>query len=216
MGVGLRWSLVGALLLCLLGTQSAYAEPRSPDVLLMGFGPFTGFPINPTETLVEDTARRAGWSSAVLTVDPREALEALYPALEGGHRWVIAVGVRAGLERIQVNPTALNWISMRDNHDWLHYGPVDPGLPTEISLPGSEIGQLKRELALRNLDVDVSRDAGTHVCNLVLFHGLLHAPGDVRFRFIHVPPGVLQDPDLLKTFRATVEVLTGLRSGDAP
>ncbi|MEE2780150.1 MAG: hypothetical protein VYE15_06490 [Myxococcota bacterium] len=213
-----RTLLSGVLLVSLLASEAASAKsPVPPAVVLLGFGPFEGYLVNPTDRLVREVAAgRAGWESETLPVDPRGALERLYSHLDRRPRLVIGVGVRADIDRIQLNPTALNWISMRDWVDWLHYGPIDPGLPVEIGLEPSRRSALVQAVEQEKLNVSISNDAGVHVCNLVLFHGLAHAPPGVGFLFIHVPSGILDDPRLRRTFQRTLEVVVPVLSGVRP
>ena len=189
-------------------------SPSQPEVVLLGFGPFEGFPINPTDRLVrESAAAHPGWTSDILPVDPRGALERLYDHLDRRPRLVIGVGVRADIEEIQLNPTALNWISMRDWGDWLHYGPIDAGLPVEISIEPKRRADLERAVRGLGPDVKLSNDAGVHVCNLVLFEGIAHAPADVGFLFVHVPSRILTDPRLRQSFRRTLEAVVPVLGG---
>ena len=209
---------MGALLASLACSGGAWADsPGPPQVVLLGFGPFEGYPVNPTDRLVREiAAARAGWESETLPVDPQGALERLYDHLDRQPRLVIGVGVRADIKEIHLNPTALNWISMRDWADWLHYGPIDSGLPLEIGISPAHRDALVRAVDEHKLSVNVSDDAGVHVCNLVLFEGIAHAPAGVGFLFIHVPPRVLEDPRLRQTFERTLDVMLPILAGERP
>ena len=175
---------------------------------LLGFEPFGPFPRNPTAPLVRDLAEgRPGWHGEVLPVDPDLALDRLHELLMRRPRVVVGVGIREGLDRLQFNPAALNWVSLRDLALRSWFGPLDTSLPVEVRMTAADERDASRRLKAADVRFDASDDAGMQVCNAVLFHGIVHAPRGTRFYFLHVPPRFDADRELAVEIRRGIEAL---------
>jgi pyroglutamyl-peptidase len=165
-------------------------------VLLTGYEPFGGEPVNPSAQLVDELARgprldrRLELSAAILPVDSRRfrsALEAAIAASRPG--LVVAVGqatgrAHVGLEALARN--ALDFKGERDNAGHVAQGePLDAGGPDRlhVRLP---LAALAAQLAVHGLPVRVSLDAGRHLCNALLYELLLRHAG-IPALFVHVP-----------------------------
>ena len=197
----------------------------APRILLTGFEPFGGDPINPSalvcralhgQRLAHATVHAVElpcvFGRALQVLD--EALAAHSPVL------VLALGLAAGRGEISVERVAINIDDARipDNAG---VQPVD--VPVVAGGPAAWFSTLPVKAivaALRQtgLPAGVSQSAGTFVCNHV-FYGLQHrlARTGVRSGFVHVPlldtqvaahPGLPALPlaDLVRGVRIALEV----------
>ena len=169
--------------------------PAASRVLLTGFEPFGGEPLNPSERL----ARELGGTeplpgvrlfSAILPVDRVAFAPALRAALEA-HRpdVVLALGQATGRPRVHLEARARNAIDFRgerDNGGHAASGEaLVPGAPA--SLPATlPVAELAGRLASEGHPVEVSDDAGRHLCNALLYE-LLHRHPGLPAAFVHVP-----------------------------
>jgi pyroglutamyl-peptidase len=164
-------------------------------VLLTGFEPFAGAPVNPSWDAVELVgAAWRGTAEVVVARLPvefgRAAAELLALVEEHAPDVVIAVGVAEGRtgvtpERLAVN---LDDASIPDNAGLQpNDEPIVPGADSALwsTLPAKDIVAAIRT---RGLPASVSLSAGTFVCNHV-FYALQHALLGRNFAsgFIHVP-----------------------------
>lgn len=167
-------------------------------VLLTGFEPFGGEPVNPSAEIVLqlDGTIVAGHTvaGAVLpcvfgaaTLSLREWMRTRRPTL------VIAVGLAGGRSAITPERVAINVADARipDNAGQQPVDePVVRGGPAAYwsTLP---IKAIVAALRAQRIPADVSQTAGTFVCNHV-FYGLMHSLSrsrrEIRGGFIHVPP----------------------------
>lgn len=167
-----------------------------PRILVTGFGPFPGAPVNPTERLIGELsghASTAGARLAVLPVD-YEAAPARLAALaaDGPPDIAIHFGLSAGASGFTLERRARNEIA-RSRPDNAGRQPaaarIRDGAPDlDTSLPVDEI---HAALAARGLPVAWSDDAGGYLCNYVFYLSRGHlCPGLVpdMAGFIHVPP----------------------------
>jgi len=165
-------------------------------VLLTGYGPFGGEPVNPSAQLV--TALAAGprphprieLSAAVLPVDSRRFRGALEAALAASRaELVVGVGQAAGREDVELEALAHNALDFGDETDngghAAHGEPLAADGPPRlhVRLP---LAALAARLVERGLPVRVSLDAGRHLCNALLFELLALHPR-LPSAFVHVP-----------------------------
>jgi pyroglutamyl-peptidase len=172
------------------------AAVRPLRVLLTGFEPFGGEPVNPAEQLVRTLARgappdaRVSLSAVILPVDRERFRQHLDRAVLR-HRpdALLAVGQATGRAAVDLETRALNRLDYRGERDNGGHAAVDEalvaGTPERLmaSLP---LCALQRELARRGLPVRISLDAGRHLCNALLYHALLRHPA-LPAGFVHVP-----------------------------
>ncbi|MEV6623545.1 pyroglutamyl-peptidase I [Amycolatopsis sp. NPDC051106] len=162
-------------------------------VLMTGFAPFGGEPVNPSWQAVSLLgARRDDIAAVELPCEFAASLPALRRAVEE-HRpsLVVCVGQAGG--RLDVTPerVAINLIDARipDNAG---ARPVDvPVVPDGPAAYFTTLPVKACVAAIRAAGVpaSVSHTAGTYVCNQV-FYGLMHLLStlpDVRGGFVHVP-----------------------------
>ncbi len=175
--------------------QADEPEPAVTHVLVTGFEPFGGEPINPSWEAVRaldgETIGGARVAAVCLPCVFGAALRTLDAALEM-HRPTLVLGVgqaggRSGLslERVAIN---VDDARIADNAGGrpIDVPVVEGGPPAYFSrLP---IKAIVRDLCAAGVPASVSNTAGTFVCNHV-FYGLMHrlAGGVVRGGFVHIP-----------------------------
>ena len=174
------------------------AKPIRGGVLLSGFEPFGGEPINPS---LEVARRLHGWRSAsgaqvtacVLPTEFGRAIEVLAQALARTQPvLVIALGLAASRGEISVERIAINLDDARiaDNAG---RQPIDE--PVVADGPAAYFSTLPIKaivaaLCEAGIAAGVSQSAGTFVCNH-LYYGMAHLIAtrwpDMRGGFIHLP-----------------------------
>lgn len=169
----------------------------SPGPLLVtGFEPFGGEPINPAWEVVRGLESSPPESGSVpLVIAQLPCNQASYVAavdqVVARHEpsAVIAVGQATGRARIALEARAVNRMRYGDAVDNGGHRDVDEALveggPTErpATLPAEPLAS---ELAALGHAVEVSQDAGRFLCNAVLFH-LLHRHAATPALFVHLP-----------------------------
>jgi len=165
-------------------------------LLLTGYEPFGGEPVNPSAQIVEDLAARLSASedfdvrAVVLPVSRDAVAGALSEALDA---WrpdaVIAVGQATGRTRVEVELVAHNALDYKgeaDNAGHVAAGePLVPDGPEQLLVP-LDLEPVCAALAAEDLPIGVSRDAGRHLCNALLYE-LLHRHASLPAFFVHVP-----------------------------
>jgi pyroglutamyl-peptidase len=172
---------------------------RRPCVLVTGFGPFPGVPVNASATLVTALREVSQFSdafvrlhTAILPTDWREApaqaralIEELAPDA------VLHFGVSARVSDFQIETRAYNFC--RSSPDCAGRLPggyyVKPSGPPvlDATLPAA---LLVRRLSLAGIPASLSRDAGRYLCNATLYSSLLHGQSLRRppgIGFVHIP-----------------------------
>jgi len=165
-------------------------------VLLTGYEPFGGERVNPSARIVRALQRGAAphpalrVKAAILPVDRRAMPAALNRAL-AAHRpdLVLGVGQGTGRTSVDLESVAHNRIDFRGERD--NGGNTAAGEPLHAGGPPRLTSRLPlRELAAElrgaGLPVRVSRDAGRHLCNALLFELLARHPR-LPSAFVHVP-----------------------------
>jgi pyroglutamyl-peptidase len=168
-----------------------------PLALLLGFEPFNGDDINPSQRIVAalDGERIAGHTvvSRTLPTEFARAVEMLAELIDE-HRpsLVLALGQAGGRTGISIERVAINLIDARipDNTgDQPIDVPVIDGAPNAYfsTLP---IKAMLRALHEERIPASISNTAGTFVCNQV-FYALAHLIAtrhpSLRGGFVHVP-----------------------------
>src|SRR6185437_12799595 len=172
------------------------ADRNQQPVLLTGFAPFAGEPINPSWQAARALDGATIEGRRVIAVElPTEfdgSLRALRKALrETNPKVAVAVGLAGGRAGISLERVAINVIDARipDNAG---AQPVD--MPVLGSGAAAFFSTLPIKAALLELQragipAHVSQTAGTYVCNQV-FYALMHAlrrQRNTRAGFVHVP-----------------------------
>jgi pyroglutamyl-peptidase len=168
-------------------------------VLLTGFGPFPGAPVNPTAALVRRLTRRRAAGARVQRVSHvfptrYDAVDEQLPGLLARHRpdALVMFGLAARRHHLSIETLARNRVSM-----WF----ADAGGRTALgaAISAGTVAQMRGRAPMRRLvaaasrarvDARLSRDAGRYVCNYVYWRALEAAerPGGPRLAvFVHVP-----------------------------
>jgi len=165
-------------------------------VLLTGYEPFDGEPVNPSARLAGRLAAAAPphpsleLAAVVLPVDRARYAEAAARAVRAhAPDLVLALGQATGRDAIDLETTARNAIDYRggrDNGGHAARGePLEPGGPARRTSRVA-LAPLARALAEAGHPVRTSRDAGRHLCNALLYE-LCRAFPRLPSAFVHVP-----------------------------
>lgn len=175
-----------------------------PTILLTGFGPFPGIPANATSVLVPlltDKARKAfpGFRivGEVLPTEWIAAPERLARLLET-HEPDLALhfGVARGARGLEIEVRAHN--VCRNAQDAAGTLPESAAILAEgpARLPSRlPAAHVVRRLRARGIPAFISRDAGSYLCNALLYHSLLAASrhGNARrVGFVHIPASLVK------------------------
>jgi pyroglutamyl-peptidase len=167
----------------------------APRILLTGFEPFGGEPLNPSWLVAQALHGRQIGGARVTGVQLPcvfgVALEALARELQRVRPvLVLALGQAAGRAELSIERVAINVDDARIPDNAMACpldAPVVPGAPAAYfsTLP---IKAMAAAVARAGFPVAISQTAGTFVCNHVFF-GLQHqlAGTTVRSGFMHVP-----------------------------
>lgn len=157
-------------------TRNSWPLAAGNSVLITGFGPFEGNPVNPSGLLAE-----ASGLPYILIEVTFEAVERALPKLEP-YDSVLLLGVASGSAQFRAEHVAHNWIGSFPDVGGVQGGPgaIDPQLPFQLAgtlwpSPGeSDEGEID------------SADAGGYLCNYLYFRALATYP-EKQIGFLHVP-----------------------------
>jgi len=193
-------------------------DPR-PTVLLTGFGPFPGVPVNASGELVRKAGRTARRTLPhvrfTVAILPTEWIRAprLIATLHDRHRPVLALhfGVASGTRSIRLEVQALNFC--RGSRDAAGALPVARLLSEDgPAARRSSIAAPAIVLALnaKGYPSSISNDAGGYLCNAVLYHSLaaVEARGGCQVGFVHIPTDLSEPPlDMTNATAAALEII---------
>jgi len=169
-------------------------------ILITGFGPFPGAPVNPTTPLVLRLARlrRPGLADVRLVghvfTTSYAAVDRELPRLIARHRpdALLMFGVATRETRIRIETRARNALALLPDatNASLRRNAILPGGPAAQRIPAPVVALLA---AARNAQVPayLSRDAGRYLCNYICWRGaeaVAARQGPRLAAFIHVPP----------------------------
>lgn len=175
---------------------------RRPTVLLTGFGPFPGIPENATSRLVPELAHIAR------RVFPTHRFEPIVLPTEWDGAPTRLIQIYAELRptvavHFGVSSRARGFELETRGHNRTTCAPDAKGqLPAEPYLrrDGPDlrrgclpVGLILARLHRRGIPAALSRDAGSYLCNALLYHSLDHAARmqpELRAGFIHLPAGL--------------------------
>lgn len=173
---------------------------RPLRILVTGFGPFPGAPRNPTQALV---ARLTGLRRPVLAdvavighVFPvsYSAVDLQLPDLLARHRphALLMFGLAARTPHLRIETRARNTLTTRwPDRDGRYntHGAIVPG--ADAMAFGPHTNRLLRAAQASGVEVKLSRDAGSYLCNYLCWRALEAAKARTGPRlaaFVHVPP----------------------------
>ena len=165
-----------------------------PRILVTGYEPFGGEPVNPSEQLVRALAAAPpdglALATAVLPVDAAALPGALQATLTTARpHVVVALGQAAGRAQVDLERTARHAPNLASAAEPAGL-PADnrcrhAGAPEHLrsNLP---LHRLQRRLADAGLPVALSDDAGLYLCNALLYELHWRHPG-LASVFVHLP-----------------------------
>ncbi len=178
---------------------------RRSTVLLTGFGPFPGVPVNASADLVHRVARKARAAipdvrvTAAILPTEWERAPRLVAKLHERHRPALALhfGVASGSKGIRLETEARNFC--RDSVDAAGALPCEPRLAADgpaARLSSIAVLTIAAALTASGYPSSISEDAGGYLCNAVLYHSLAlaEARGGCQVGFVHIPSDLSQPP----------------------
>jgi pyroglutamyl-peptidase len=180
-------------------------------ILVTGFGPFPGAPINPTGPLVKSLAHPATWRGVRIVphifATSYAAVDRELPALLRRHKpdALLMFGLAAKTPHLRIETLARNTLSALPDAAGIVAAArsIAPGRERARPLP-TPSRALSAAARRARVKAAVSKDAGDYLCNYLCWRTsqALRKPGSPRIAaFIHVPEG--QAPgDLLRAGRA--------------
>ncbi|MHC0036487.1 pyroglutamyl-peptidase I [Pseudoneobacillus sp. C159] len=162
-------------------------------LLLTGFEPFLGFPINPTEAIVNalDGQEIGGFqvTGLLLPVDYEKAGPKILAAIEElGPDAVVSLGLAAGRAAITPERIAINCRDGEADNTGvaLEDAPIVEDGPDGYfsTLP---IRKMVNVLNESGYPARISNTAGTYLCNNIMYTVLHAVDGKIPAGFIHIP-----------------------------
>jgi pyroglutamyl-peptidase len=170
-----------------------------PRILITGFGPFPGAPVNPTQALVARlaTLRRPAFADVerIAHVFPvtYSAVDRELPQLLAQHRpdALLMFGLASRTPFVRIETRARNAVTMLwpdADHTRVRQASIVRGADA-IGF-GPHTARLLRAALNSGVDARISRNAGSYLCNYLSWRGIeaARAPDGPRLAaFIHVP-----------------------------
>jgi pyroglutamyl-peptidase len=184
-------------------------------ILLTGFGPFPGAPLNPTGPLVQTLARRTHPRDtrriAHVFATSYQAVDDELPELIARVRpsALVMFGLARRCRSIRIETRARNVLAatLPDASGWLPEADViAPGAMESRPLP-APTARFLAAVRAAGLRATLSRDAGSYLCNYLCWRAIEaaeHPDGPRLAAFVHVPEAKdsVQSNDRLKGLRA--------------
>jgi pyroglutamyl-peptidase len=191
-------------------------------VLITGFGPFPGAPVNPSAILAKALARRRRPAFAAIDrtvhvfATSYEAVDRELPKLLAQKPDIILLfGVAGRRRELCVETQARNAISLLFPDASRHHprqGVIEIGAPPLLK-GNAPFARLVGAAKTRLVASRRSRDAGRYLCNYVFWRALEHARGGKPLvQFVHIPP-VSNKPRRRKHGKRRTSSFTGLLNG---
>ena len=168
-------------------------------ILITGFGPFPGAPVNPTTPLVRRLARlrRPGLADVRLVghvfATSYAAVDRDLPQLIARHKpdALLMFGVATRERRIRIETRARNALALLPDatSSSLRRHAILPGGPASQRMP-MPAAQLLAAATGAGVPAYLSRDAGRYLCNYICWRGAeaVATHGPRLAAFVHVPP----------------------------
>jgi pyroglutamyl-peptidase len=191
-------------------------------VLITGFGPFPGAPVNPSALLAKALARRrrpafAGLDRRVhVFATSYDSVDRELPKLLAQKPDIVLLfGVAGRRRELCVETQARNAISLLfpdASRDRPQQGIIESGAPPVLK-GNAPFARLVGAAKTRLVAARQSRDAGRYLCNYVFWRALEHARGSRPLvQFVHIPP-VGNKPRRRKHGTRRAPSFTGLLNG---
>ena len=183
---------------------------KTPTILVTGFGPFPGAPVNPTEGLVKTLARAHRQRARIVTHvfhTSYAAVDRELPALLRRYRpdALLMFGLAAATPHLRIETWARNALSALPDAAGAVTGArqIAPGRSNRQALATPARSFLAAARRAR-VHAAISGDAGDYLCNYLCWRASLavRKPRGPRLAaFVHVPEGMPQ-ADLTRAGRA--------------
>jgi pyroglutamyl-peptidase len=174
-------------------------------ILITGFGPFPGAPVNPTQPLVArlEKLRRPAFAEVkrIAHIFPvtYSAVDRELPRLLAQHRphALLMFGLASRTPFVRIETRARNAVTMLwpdADHTRVRQASIAPGADTRRF--GPHTARLLRAALGTGIDARLSRNAGSYLCNYLSWRGVeaVGRPGGPCLAaFVHVPP-LARDP----------------------
>jgi pyroglutamyl-peptidase len=171
----------------------------SGAILLTGFGPFPGAPVNPTGILVRAVARRRSGSGGGPVVTHvfqtcYQAVDREFPALIARvrPRTLVMFGLARSAKQIRIERQARNALSLAVADAGGHLpaaAVIAPGAPSAVALR-APVRRLLAAARAAGMRAALSSDAGSYLCNYLCWRATEEAArpdGPSIIAFVHVP-----------------------------
>jgi pyroglutamyl-peptidase len=190
---------------------------RRPTVLLTGFGPFPGVPLNASGLLVRKLAPLARrqyphnrFVAAVLPTEWRRApVRVAKLHLRCAPILALHFGVASGARDIRLEALAQN--ACRPSRDAAELLPLASSLAAggpDSRRATIDVPAIARALSARDIPCSVSEDAGGYLCNAVLYQSLAASGADCKVGFVHIPTELSEAPlDLNRAVEAALIII---------
>jgi pyroglutamyl-peptidase len=166
-------------------------------VLVAGFEPFGGRRVNPASEVVARLSEGAGTGKQLAAHPLPVSFARLRPALDelvAAHdpEFILGLGLAAGTAALRLEQVALNVMAadVADNEGQAPQGEaIEPAGPA-ARFSNLDNAALARRLIEAGIPAERSFHAGTHCCNLLLYHGLGLVERGKRLKrcgFLHLP-----------------------------
>ncbi|MEM7777240.1 MAG: peptidase C15 [Pseudomonadota bacterium] len=179
--------------------------PSRPLILVSGFGPFPGVPVNPSAAVAAELARTAdvdslaGATVAALALDTdwHDGPARLQCTIKQRNPTaVVMFGVSRKARCVVIETLARNQMAAVDNRDRMPTASVidshGPRFRVTRCWPARQLVSQLRALGIPAIR---SRNAGTYLCNRVLYDTLAacqHSPALKVCGFVHIPLGLVE------------------------
>ncbi|MCA6125356.1 pyroglutamyl-peptidase I [Bradyrhizobium sp. WSM 1704] len=169
-------------------------------ILITGFGPFPGAPVNPTMPLVRRLTglRRPAFDDVALSSHifhvTYATVDRELPELIARHRpqALLMFGLAGRTAHLRIETRARNAVTTRfpdAGRQHARKGSIADGADAQSFGPHSK--KLLRAAQATGIDARLSRDAGSYLCNYLSWRAIETMKGDNELRlaqFVHVPP----------------------------
>jgi pyroglutamyl-peptidase len=193
-------------------------------VVLAGFGPFPGAPVNPSGVLAKALAHRR--RPALAGLDRTASVFATsYAAVDRGlpklfaekPDIVLLFGLAGRRREICIETRARNAVSVlfpdANKHRPSH-NVIKLGGPTALT-GHAPFAQLVGAVRARKVPVRLSRDAGRYLCNYIYWRALERAPGGQPLvQFVHIPALSLNPQSKRRGIRRSLSLADVIRAGE--
>ena len=205
MGTGRRRAAAGSTSPRRTAQRRGAAAGTGVSVLVTGFGPFPGVPVNPSEAIVAALGPVAG---ARLT---RRRLVTAWDGLAGldgllsGVRIAVHVGVAPRARRLRIETVAVD--ARQPSPDAAGRLPVPTPTSGAVRRGRAVAAPLVAAARAAGVPAGISGDAGRYLCNALYFRSLAAATTAARPHlsvFVHVPPPAVQRGRRLADLTAAV------------